>query len=78
LHFVKGFNNSQAATSNNNDLINTEFTYSDYGDVERITFTKTINNVDSFYLGLLFTHTNLSDTAAAIRRIDVEYETHNA
>lgn len=78
LHFVKGYNNSQAQTSNNNDLINTEFDYADYGDVERITFTKTINNVDSFYLGLLFTHTNLTDTAAIIRQIDVEYETHNA
>lgn len=57
-----------------NDLLNTTLDFTTYGAITYYPIQKTIDNINSFYLFLLFNHASTSNTAAIVRRIEIEYE----
>lgn len=75
IQLVKGYNNAQGVTGDTNDLVNYQFTNATSGAKELLTKDVSITQVQSFYIGIIFDHSTISNTAAIIRQIEIEYET---
>ena len=69
------FENYDSATIGGaNDLLNRQFTQATWGSVDEISVPVYFPNLSSFSVGVLFDHASSTNTAAIIKRIEVEYE----
>lgn len=55
------------------DLLNTTLTNAALGPVAYYPIRKTITDLNAFYLFLLFNHSNATDVAAVLRKVEIEY-----
>lgn len=56
------------------DYLNRTFTNAGLGTTYYVSFPVFLANVESFYMNINFNHASISDTAAIVRKIEVEYE----